>query len=300
MAEEGELWKEVFLCGTEWHTFKDVHAISWDFSHLEEELTEGKFAKLGEKDLLYLFGGTEPQMVDVNGESRVVPIPWVVVVETQFPAPELLGLNSVQTEKECIEPMSKFKMGWHPLPIETPTEASAGRKRRKPESKPKVFCLKCVQRNASLGRLTEERLHRFDYCMPYIMFPHHGPGKVDTAVEIIVEVPGRTAPVVFEFDWSMDDVDDMVEEQMEEQSLPADFKATLDKTIRDTVNKTKAERRAARDEKQKQLDAIPEEEKEALKNLKTTKFYPCNKDPDVSSFRSKFINRYYGQANNLA
>lgn len=52
------------------------------------------------------------QMVEVNGESRVIPIPVMIVVKSTVDLPEQLGLNSVQMEKETIEPMSKFKMGW--------------------------------------------------------------------------------------------------------------------------------------------------------------------------------------------
>jgi len=289
------------LCGTEWHTFQDVHAVEWDFSNLDKELISGQFSNLDEKRLLYLFGGTEPQMVDYKGESRVIPIPFIVVVDSTYPVPEQLGINAVQMTEESIVPMSRFKMGWHPLEVprdeNAPVPERPKKRSRAAKKKPQVFALKCSQRGSALRQLSEERLHKFDYCMPYIMFPKKALAEpIDTAVEIILVVPGRTAPSVFEFDWSMDDVDDMVEEKMTEEELPADFKATLEKTIRDTVNTVKAERRAARAQKKAEIEALPAALTEALDNLKVHKFYPCQKDPDVSAFKSRFINRYYGQA----
>lgn len=50
-----DVWKEVYLAGTEWNQFADVDKYDWDFEHLDDALNDGALAK----GSVYLFGSTE-------------------------------------------------------------------------------------------------------------------------------------------------------------------------------------------------------------------------------------------------
>uniref|UniRef100_A0A804N0S9 Uncharacterized protein n=2 Tax=Zea mays TaxID=4577 RepID=A0A804N0S9_MAIZE len=87
---------------------------------------------------VYLFGSTEPQLLDVNGESKIVLIPIVVAVDCPFPPSDKIGINSVQRENEEIVPMKAMKMAWVPyVPLED-------RLSRIDSLKPKIFTLGCT------------------------------------------------------------------------------------------------------------------------------------------------------------
>jgi hypothetical protein len=85
-AIEGpEMWKQVFLCGTELEQMNEVYAIRWDFSHLDNQLQEGALSPAqsdpgaGAKKKVFLFGSTEPQMFPLDeNTTTVVHIPVVM------------------------------------------------------------------------------------------------------------------------------------------------------------------------------------------------------------------------------
>jgi len=107
-----------------------------------------------------VFGSTEPQLLYVNGESKIVLIPVIVVVDCPFPPSDKIGINSVQRENEEILPMKAMKMAWVPyVPLED-------RLSRIDSLKTKIFILSCTQRRSALKHLKTERVKKFDYCMP--------------------------------------------------------------------------------------------------------------------------------------
>ena len=85
-AIEGpEMWKQVFLCGTELEQMNEVYAIRWDFSHLDNQLQEGALSSAqsgpgaGATKKVFLFGSTEPQMFPLDeNTTTVVHIPVVM------------------------------------------------------------------------------------------------------------------------------------------------------------------------------------------------------------------------------
>lgn len=291
-----DLWKEVFLCGTEWHTLKDVSVVKWDHSALDAWL-EKEMAESSSETMFYVFGGTEPQMLALdqlkntdNPDGRVVPIPIMVVAKTTTALPAELGINSVQMQKESVIPMSDMKMFWSPV------EVASGKKR----VRSRLFVLKCSQRQKAVSQLQEERVRKFDYCMPYIQFPHkEANAEVDTCVDFNITCPGRHNPIVGTYDWDLDTLQEFVDERMEEEALPADFRDSLKTQIRDHVRAVKAERLAAKAAKTAALEQIPLDIRNALKELRLHKFYPTAPLVDISNFKSTFINRYYGMAHQL-
>eukprot|EP00267_Zea_mays_P057865 XP_023157901.1 protein HEAT INTOLERANT 4-like [Zea mays] len=78
-----DLWLSAFPVGTEWENIDKIKEFNWSFENLEKALEEG--GELHGKTV-YLFGSTEPQLLDVNGESKIMLIPIVVAVSSCLPS----------------------------------------------------------------------------------------------------------------------------------------------------------------------------------------------------------------------
>lgn len=287
-----EVWREVYLAGTEWEQLRMVNTIDWEFDHLDDSLTEEKY---GDKKV-YLFGATEPQLLMRNEKDQkgeVIPVPVIVAIITDVAPPATVGLKSVQRAEEEIVPMSDLRMGWHPYAPDNVAFSA--------RFKPNVYVLKCNERRARLKNMSEAATHRYDYVLPYIIKPDQVEDpNVNTNVQVLVELEGQSAPLMCEFDYELDDFKEFVEETIEENELDSEKHAEPLKTaIREAVKATKIKYKAERDERQKRIDAIPVEDREAMKNMKIVKFYPENEWPDVSKVKSTFVNRYYGHASEV-
>lgn len=287
-----EIWKEVYLAGTEWDQLQLVYKVDWEFDHLDEALNEGD---LVDKKVL-LFGATEPQLLkmDANDDKgQVVPIPVIVAVVTEAPPPSQVGLKSVQKAEEEIVPMSDLRMHWQPF---RPRNVAHNR-----TFTPKVLVMQCNERRARLRNMGEADVHRYDYVLPYFFNPEaEADLDVITEVNILVDLEGRQAPLMCVFDFEMDDLDDFVEEQLKENDLDETVHGeTLKCAVRDAVRAAKGKIKELKEERKKLIDAISPEERDAIRSMKLIKFYPMNEWPDLSESKSKYINRYYGHANEI-
>jgi len=288
----GTLWKEAFPVGTEWDQYDKVYEIQWDFSNLEKEFEEG--GKLCGKRV-YLFGCTEPQLVFFGDVSRVIHIPAVVAVTSPFPPSDKIGIKSVQREEELIVPMREMKMDWVPFIPPDVRDYSAVER-----VKTKIFTLKCTQRRAALKQLKQERIKKYEYCLPYIYSPLKEDETVDeTTVNIMYPFDDEThPPVVTEYDWQFDEFDEFVDNLVTEEELPESEKEKFMAFLKETVNKERKKVREAKLARKKALEEMSKDLKEGFENMKFFKFYPIKspKYPDISSMQSSFINRYYGRA----
>lgn len=287
-----EVWREVYLAGTEWDQMHSVYKEHWDFDHLDEALTDGDLS--GKK--VHLFGATEPQLIMMDEDDtkgQVVPIPVIVAVISEVAPPSTVGLKSVQRTSEDIVPMAKLRISWQAYA--PPNVAFRAR------FKPDVFVLKCNQRFVSLKPKGEEAVHKYDYVLPYFFHPDkQEDDTVDTVVQVLVELDGKPTPLMCEFDYELDELDEFVEETLRDNELDKEKHAEpLKEYIRVSVKNTKMRQKAEKEEKKKRIEAMSKEELEGIRNMKLIKFYPQNEWPDVSKVKSRFINRYYGHASEI-
>merc|ERR1711916_374053 len=196
----------------------------------------------------YIFGTTEPQLVDIGEEqSHVVPIPVLVAVATDIDLPAKLGVKSVQMVEEMILPMRKQGMEWAPM-------RSLGESDSQWDARP-VYVLKCKTRRAKVVNMTEVDAKRYEYCLPYIFIPR------------LNQVKGKKLQVqaVFDYDWRMDgDVDDFVEEYLSEAGHPASLASQLAEHVKEQVEAAKDVIRAERRALKAKHDAFSPEEITAL------------------------------------
>lgn len=288
-----DIWKEAFPVGTEWDQYDKVYEIDWDFSNLEEALEEGGILH-GKK--VYLFGCTEPQLVAWKDKQRVIHIPAVVAVTSPFPPSDKLGIKSVQMEEEMIVPMSQMKMGWIPFLPEERRRIAVER------VKTLIFTLKCTQRRAALRQLKQERVKKYEYCLPYIYQPHkEDETQYDSSVSIMYPFEGETPPLVTEYDWQFDEYEEFADNLISDEALPESEKEKFLVFVRKEVAAAKAKIREAKERKKKMLEEMSEETKAAFQNMKFYKFYPIQSEdsPDISNYKANYINRYYGKAHEV-
>ena len=288
-----EVWRDVFFAGTEWSQLKQVAEYDWDFDHLDAALNKGGDLE-GKK--VHLFGVTEPQLVD----GSVLLVPAIVVVECKHPPPSLVGITSVQRSCEEIVPMRALEMSWH---AHVPNSVLGH-----VQFEPRVHMLKCVLRRARLATMEEATVCKYDYVLPYISRPHQNDDNegnddditLETEVQVFVKIGGRSAPLLMEYDIELDDLDEFVAAQVKSsEDLVADdhsevIRSAIKKAVSDAKLKFEREKAARR---KLIIDQIPQHLKRSIKHMRLIKFYPQNMLPDLTKFKSKFVNRYYGQAN---
>ncbi|KAK9678684.1 hypothetical protein RND81_11G227300 [Saponaria officinalis] len=286
-----DLWKQVFPVGTEWDQLHLVYRYNWDFTNLENAFEEGGDLH-GKK--VYLFGCSEPQMVPVNGEMKLTLVPAVVAVVSPFPPSDKIGINSVQREAEEIVPMKRMKMDWIPyIPFEN-------RSRMVERLKSEIFILGCTQRRSALRHLKEERVKKFEYCLPYFYNPFLE-DELEQSTEVTVVYDMDPKPVLCEFDWELDELEEFTDKLITDEALPSEHKEDFKNHIKEKVREAKKKNREAREARKKALEDMSEETKAAFENIKFFKFYPVAtpNTPDVSQVKSPFINRYYGKAHQV-
>jgi len=285
-----DLWQAAFPVGTEWDKLDTLYKIQWDFSNLENALEEGGL--LYGKNV-YLFGCTEPQLVPFENQLKVVHIPVTVAVVSSFPPSDKIGIKSVQMEGETIVPMKEMKMDWVPyVPFyDRPLQVE--------HLKTRIYTLQCMQRRASLNQLKQERIKKYEYCLPYFYQPFKEDEiEQDTVVQIMYP---KEPPVVCDFDWDLDDVEEFTNNLVQEEVLTEDSKEDFKKFVIERVTEEKKKQREVREARKKAIESTSPETKAAFENMRFYKFYPVQSPntPDISNVKVPFINRYYGKAHEV-
>ncbi|WOK94224.1 hypothetical protein Cni_G02926 [Canna indica] len=303
-----DLWQSAFPVGTEWDNMDKIREINWCFSNLEDAFEEG--GELHGKTV-YMFGSTEAQMLAVKGEEKVVLIPVVVAVVSPIPPSDKIGVKSVQREKEDIIPMKTMKMAWVPyIPLED-------RLSQVDRLKTQIFTMGCTQRRSALKHLKIERVKQYDYCLPYLQPLKADEDEDDTVVNIMFPLE---PPIVCDFDWELDEIEEFTDNLVKEEALPEDKKEEFKEYVKEQVReRRKALRQVysncfrfsivhcvfislcmfqAKEARKKAIEDMDPETKSALENMKFYKFYPVQTPdiPDISKVKVPYINRYYGKA----
>ncbi|XP_026446902.1 protein HEAT INTOLERANT 4-like [Papaver somniferum] len=285
-----DLWTTAFPVGTEWDQIETLYGFKWSFSNLENAFEEGGLL-YGKR--VYIFGCTEPQLLSVNGEGKLVCIPVIVAIVNDFPPSDKIGINSVQREAEEIIPMKQMKMDWVPyIPLEK-------RGNQVERLKSDIFIWSCTQRRASLRSLKEDHLKKFEYCLPYFYNPFREE-EIDQSTVVDIMFPIEP-PVVCDFDWELDDLEEFVDEKVTDEVVTEDQKDAFKEFIREKVKEAKKANREAREARNKAKEETSEETKRAFESMRFYKFYPVKTPdtPDVSEVKAPFINRYYGKAHEV-
>ncbi|CAH8357456.1 unnamed protein product [Eruca vesicaria subsp. sativa] len=285
------LWKAAFPVGTEWDQLDALYEFNWDFKHLEEALEEEDGLLYGKK--VFLFGCTEPQLVPFKGANKILHVPAVVAVESPFPPSDKIGITSVQREVEEIIPMKTMKMDWLPyIPVDK-------RGRQVDRMDFQIFVLGCTRRRAALRRMKEDLVKKYEYCLPYFYQPFTE-DELEQSTEVQIMFPSEP-PVVCEFDWELDELEEFVDKLIEDEALAAEQKDEFKEYVKEQVRAAKKANREAREARRKAIEEMSEETKQAFQSMKFYKFYPLPspETPDVSGVKSRFINRYYGKAHEV-
>ncbi|KAG2309951.1 hypothetical protein Bca52824_021508 [Brassica carinata] len=285
------LWKAAFPVGTEWDQLDALYEFNWDFKHLEEALEEEDGLLYGKK--VFLFGCTEPQLVPFKGVNKILHVPAVVAVESPFPPSDKIGITSVQREVEEIIPMKTMKMDWLPyIPVDK-------RGRQVDRMDFQIFVLGCTRRRAALRHMKEDLVKKYEYCLPYFYQPFKEE-ELEQSTEVQIMFPSEP-PVVCEFDWELDELEEFVDKLIEEEALTAEQKDEFKEYVKEQVRAAKKANREAREARRKAIEEMSEETKQAFQSMKFYKFYPLPspETPDVSGVKSPFINRYYGKAHEV-
>ncbi|KAF8082844.1 hypothetical protein N665_0805s0014 [Sinapis alba] len=285
------LWKAAFPVGTEWDQLDALYEFDWDFKHLEEALEEEDGLLYGKK--VFLFGCTEPQLVPFKGVNKILHVPAVVAVDSPFPPSDKIGITSVQREVEEIIPMKTMKMDWLPyIPVDK-------RGRQVDRMDFQIFVLGCTRRRAALRHMKEDLVKKYEYCLPYFYQPFREE-ELEQSTEVQIMFPSEP-PVVCEFDWELDELEEFVDKLIEDEALPAEQKDEFKEYVKEQVRAAKKTNREAREARRKAIEEMSEETKQAFQSMKFYKFYPLPspETPDVSGVKSRFINRYYGKAHEV-
>lgn len=284
-----DLWQAAFPVGTEWDNMDKLREISWDFSNLEKAFEEG--GELYGKTV-YMFGCTEPQLLEVNGEQKVTLIPIVVAVVSPIPPSDKIGVKSVQRETEDILPMKTMKMAWIPyIPLEN-------RQSQVDRLKTQIYTMGCTQRRSALKLLKIERVKQYDYCLPYLQPLKADEDEEDTVVNIMYPLE---PPIVCDFDWELDDLEEFTNELIKEETLAEDQKDAFKEYVKEQVRERKKAQRQAKEARKKAIEDMDPETKAAFESMQFYKFYPVQTPdtPDISKVKVPYINRYYGKAHVL-
>lgn len=171
-----DLWKAAFPVGTD-----ALCGLNWDFKHLEEALEEGGFGfSTGRK---FMFQGLQnfQHCLDKDQEYIFVNVPTVVVIESNTEPSKELAIKSLQSATE--EGTITMRTGRVPyIPLQE-------RDRQVEKTSSRIFTLFCNNRRAALRNKKEERVEKFEYCLPYFSESEEDDTEGSSSTEVYIMFP---------------------------------------------------------------------------------------------------------------
>ncbi|GKB98187.1 heat intolerant 4-like protein, partial [Tanacetum coccineum] len=125
---------------------------------------------------------------------------------------------------------------------------------------------------AGLKHLKLERVKKFEYCLPYFYHPFR---EDETEQSTVVDImfPAEP-PVVCEFDWEMDELEEFTNELIASEELTEDQKDEFKEFVKEKVREAKRANREAREKRKKAREEMDQNAVAAFENMKFYKFYP--------------------------
>lgn len=325
-----DLWKRLFLVGTAWFNYEQVHQHpAWDFgSWLWEKqlprLLEQRSAGLhwnkhcdrvaDKRDhSAFVFATTEPQLIG----HEVVEIPvlvFVIAPPEWIEAADMVALTSVQMQKLELLPLAELGMEWRPLGWQPSMRTVSY-----------IHYLHSNLRWSAIREMGTKESKRFEYAIPYT--PGGGDGSGAAAGESHTIADVRRVSLSFQpvdiggvalhscppIDLIFDKDDGhrlrtFVPEFLQDEELedtPQQRKA-LEDAIREAFQRA----RAAEADRVSQLTQIQDRLSDAAKNAVAEQFvvkaYPRVRDTGeaaphvdadvISRYHTAFVNRFLGNA----
>ncbi|KAL6575962.1 hypothetical protein OROHE_000435 [Orobanche hederae] len=117
-----------------------------------------------------------------------------------------------------------------------------------------------------------EELKEYEYCLPYFYNPLPE-DELLLSNEVSIVFPMDPTPIISEFDWEHDRVEEYTNQLIEDEVLPADQKEPFKKFAKEK----------AREAREKAVTDMSGETRAAFENMKFYKFYPLPTadSPDV-------------------
>ncbi|EFH40640.1 hypothetical protein ARALYDRAFT_918662 [Arabidopsis lyrata subsp. lyrata] len=183
-------------------------------------------------------------------------------IESPFPPSEKLGIKVVQTSE------------------------SRGGNRSNEADENGLGSLHSLRklRRAALRHMKEDRVKMFEYCLPYFYNPLKE-DELEQSTEVDILFPSEPP--------------EFVDGLIEDEALPVEQKDEFNEFVKEQVRAAKKASKEAKVAREKAIEEMSEDTKEAFENMKLYKFYPRH-SPDVPRFKtSSYINRYYGKAHQV-
>ncbi|MCO5582052.1 hypothetical protein L7F22_035943 [Adiantum nelumboides] len=123
----------------------------------------------------------------------------------------------------------------------------------------------------------------------------------DTVVPVIYSFDDGKPLLLLDFDWELDDLEEMTENFIKDELLTPDIKDAFKDFVKQRVSEERKQQRQAREERRKKIQEMNAEARAFYDNIRFYKYYPRPSPgtPDISALKSPFINRYYGKANEV-
>ncbi len=285
-------WRELPFVGIEFSAIESIYAQPFAFPHLARELQEGELANRGHP--IYLFQGAQPCWSDKEQTMRNVP--YIVAIDCAVPPPNKLVYHTLQLAKHDVIDMksqpSFARYEWRPyIP-------DAVRQEGNYEKTPvQCFVLGWSGRGAQFSNMQEADVHRIEFLHPYVLLPQvveKMEAPVVTCVDFEWTHEGKKYQIVF--DKEIDRLATFLPEFVEDNQLTEAAEEPLKEALQNAFKQKRATEEAGFRAMQEEIAVMAPETQEALRGLRTFKFYPYHPELIIAPFVDDQINPYFGKA----
>lgn len=289
-------WHDLPFVGIEFSAIEDIYKQPFSFPHLTRELQEGILSKRPYP--IYLFQGAQPCWSDREQTMRNVP--YIVAVDCAVPPPDKLVYHTLQLAKHEVIDMksqpSYARYEWIPyIPLKIRNESGVDR------LPVQCFILGWTGRGAQFQNMQEADVHKIEFLHPYVLLPQEVEkmeAPVVTCVDFEWTHEGKKYQIVF--DKEIDRLATYIPEFLEDNQLQGQV---AEEVIKEQLQKAFREKRAQEESAfqriKDEVAKLSPEQQQALREMKTYKFYPHHPELVIEAFVDDGINPYFGKASQV-